>query len=250
MLNKLIKILLWSLFGAFVLTTVGYTMVRYHNVKCTSLQIVVRDSLRCQFVTEKDVLNLLRKNKQQVLGIKMDSIKLKKMEELIKQIPAIKNVEVYRTIADLGKNNGGRLMIDIEQHEPIMRVMTSKKQYYLHKERGTMPLSKNYSAHVPVVSGYVNAKNEKGTLWDFANFIYHSAFWKAQIEQIYVEKNGEIILIPRVGDHIIELGTTENYETKLRNLKTLYKNEFRKEGWNLYNKISLKYSNQVVCTKK
>ncbi|MCL3782415.1 hypothetical protein EMN47_18695 [Prolixibacteraceae bacterium JC049] len=250
MLNKLIKIMLWSLFGAFLLVTIGYATVRYHNVRCTSLQVVVQDSLRCQFVTEKDVLDLLHKNQKQVLGIKMDSIKLKNLENLIQKIPAVKNVEVYRTIADFGKNNGGRLMIDIEQHEPVMRVMTSKKQYYLNAERGIMPLSRNYSALVPVVSGYVSEKSVKGDLWDLTNYIYCHPFWKSQIEQIYVEKDGDILMVPRVGDHIVELGTAENYETKLRNLKTLYKNEFRKDGWNSYKKISLKYNNQVVCTKK
>jgi cell division protein FtsQ len=90
------------------------------------------------------------------------------------------------------------------------------------------------------------------TIYDvyrLAAFITADRFWNSQIEQIYVNNKYEIELIPRVGSHIIELGKTENIEEKMANLKLLYRQGFNKLGWNQYVKISLKYKNQVVCTK-
>jgi cell division protein FtsQ len=86
-------------------------------------------------------------------------------------------------------------------------------------------------------------------VYTLARFISGDSFWKAQIEQIYVNNQFEIELIPRVGSHIIEIGTAENIEEKFENLKLLYLEGFNKIGWNQYERINLKYKNQVVCTK-
>jgi len=64
-----------------------------------------------------------------------------------------------------------------------------------------------------------------------------------------VNSKYEFELIPRVGSQIIELGDAENLDEKFANLKLLYLDGFNKIGWNTYKRISLKYKNQVVCTK-
>ena len=63
-------------------------------------------------------------------------------------------------------------------------------------------------------------------------------------------KNGEVTLVPRVGDQLIVMGTLENYREKLDRLYALYVKGFNKIGWNKYKRITLKYEGQVVCTKK
>jgi cell division protein FtsQ len=86
-------------------------------------------------------------------------------------------------------------------------------------------------------------------VYKLAEFITNDKFWNSQIEQIYVNNNYEFELIPRVGSHIIELGRAEDLNEKFENLKILYLRGFNNLGWNQYEKISLKYKNQVVCTK-
>jgi cell division protein FtsQ len=86
-------------------------------------------------------------------------------------------------------------------------------------------------------------------VYKLASFITGDSFWKSQIEQIYVNRNYDFELIPRVGSHVIELGKVEDLEEKFENLKILYLRGFNRIGWNKYEKISLKYKNQVVCTK-
>jgi cell division protein FtsQ len=80
--------------------------------------------------------------------------------------------------------------------------------------------------------------------------IYDDPFWKAQIEQVYVDQHGEFILAPRVGDHLIEFGNINDMSIKFRNLKALYKQGWDTREWNLYKRINLKYKGQVVCTKR
>ena len=42
------------------------------------------------------------------------------------------------------------------------------------------------------------------------------------------------LLTPLVGDHLIELGTLENYPEKLRNMKAFYKQVMANNNWNKY----------------
>jgi cell division protein FtsQ len=87
-------------------------------------------------------------------------------------------------------------------------------------------------------------------LMEFARLVQQNPFWNDQIVQVYRSTNGDYEIIPRVGAHQIQFGKMENYETKLNNLKLLYDKGLKKYGWNNYNKINLKYSNQIICTKR
>ena len=80
--------------------------------------------------------------------------------------------------------------------------------------------------------------------------IDRSDFWKAQVEQIDVSRDGEIRMVPRVGDHLLILGTADNVENKLERLMNFYEKGLDNIGWNKYRSISVAYENQVVCKKR
>jgi cell division protein FtsQ len=82
-----------------------------------------------------------------------------------------------------------------------------------------------------------------------ASYITRDKFLKAQIEQVFVEPNGEFELIPRVGNHIIIFGGPDNMEDKFDRLFVFYRNGLSRIGWTRYNVINIKYRNQVVCSK-
>ena len=48
----------------------------------------------------------------------------------------------------------------------------------------------------------------------------------------------------------IHLGELVNVTKKLENLYQFYKQAMPVKGWQTYSDISLKYNNQIVCTKK
>ena len=79
---------------------------------------------------------------------------------------------------------------------------------------------------------------------------YRSEFWKAQVEQINVTKDRQIELVPRVGDHLLILGTADNVEEKLERLMNFYEKGLDNVGWNKYRSISVAYDGQVVCKKR
>ena len=87
-------------------------------------------------------------------------------------------------------------------------------------------------------------------IYYLVEYINDDSFWSAQIDQIYVDNNDEIDLIPRVGNQLIHLGSIENLEGKLRNLAELYDKVLPEVGWNKYSMINLEYKDQIVCKKR
>ncbi|HKK61967.1 MAG TPA: hypothetical protein VJ951_05375, partial [Bacteroidales bacterium] len=138
--------------------------------------------------------------------------------------------------------------------------------YYIDTEWRILPLSDQYTPNVLLVSGNVNFSKEKNStgallvdnsedrelneLMSFSKYAADHPFWRNQIVQVYRAKNGDFEIIPRVGAHQIIFGSMQNYKEKLEQLKLLYDQGLKKYGWNRYDKINLKYSNQIICTKR
>jgi cell division protein FtsQ len=87
-------------------------------------------------------------------------------------------------------------------------------------------------------------------IYHLVNYINADDFWSAQIDQIYVDGNNEIDLIPRVGNQLVHLGTIENLKGKLRNLEAFYVKVLPAVGWNKYSLIDLEFKDQIVCKKR
>jgi cell division protein FtsQ len=87
-------------------------------------------------------------------------------------------------------------------------------------------------------------------IYYLVDYINRDSFWSAQIDQIYVDSYDEIDLIPRVGNHIIHLGSADDFEVKLRNLRVFYDKVLPVVGWNKYSNINLAFRDQIVCRRR
>lgn len=209
---------------------------------CGKLEIVLDESAGTKLITENEIAQILEQNGLNPIGKTIKNIRTESIEELLRKNPMIKVAECYKTPS-------GIVNIKVLQRIPKFRVV-GFGSYYIDEDRKPMPVSSNYAAYVPVVSGRVTVSMATGQLFDFITFLEENPFWNAQIEQIYVRDDMKIELVPRVGDAIILLGKLDNYQKKLEKLHKLYVNGFKIIGWNKYKIIDLEYKNQVVCNKQ
>jgi cell division protein FtsQ len=88
-------------------------------------------------------------------------------------------------------------------------------------------------------------------IYRIADYINKDPFRKSLIGQIYVTGAKEYELVPLVGTFRIVLGDSNDLEEKFAKLMVFYRDGLRNTGaWNDYALISLKYKNQIVCTKR
>ena len=263
-MKKFKKIASWLGIIIYLIVVLGFVNSKQNDTICSKLDIVITDSLTNRFVTNNDIRDLLKSSNLNILGYPIDQVNTKEIEDVLNNFKSIKNAEAYSTV-------DGTLHLLISQRQPILRILNSNnKGYYLDMEGKIIPLSEKCSSFVLIANGYIKEpyriientsildectpESKKGermlNLFNLAKYIYEHDFWNAQFEQIYIDKNGEVELIPRVGAHIIKLGPLDNYEEKLRKLLIFYENALPSAGWNEYEIINLKYKNQVVCTKR
>ncbi|NOR88482.1 MAG: hypothetical protein GQ527_12830, partial [Bacteroidales bacterium] len=87
-------------------------------------------------------------------------------------------------------------------------------------------------------------------LYKLATRIHEDEFLEALIDQIYIDKNNQVQLTPKVGVKNIYFGDLTQIEEKLFKLKTFYIDGKNIVDWQKYKSVNLKYRNQIVCSKK
>ena len=240
---RIFSIVIATLLSCYVLFISLYFSEMRQNPVCKDLQIVVKDSLEKHFVSEEDLVFILKKAGMNPVKHSMSEINTNLIEKELLKNEMIAKVEAYKTPS-------GIIKLEITQKMPIIRVMGVRGNFYVDNQGSTMPISHRYVAHVPIVSGYVEKEFAVTELYKFALFLQENEFWNDLIEQIYVYPDNEVELIPRVGDYRIMLGVLEGFEEKLSRLNLFYEQAIPKVGWEKYSMINLKYKNQIVCTKK
>lgn len=206
-----------------------------------------------KLISERDVRQvLLSAFGSDLENSELASLDVDRMERVLENDPFVKNADVY-----IDQNN--QVHIDIEQREPLVRVLDNHgNNYYLDAAGKKMPPSKNYAARVIVATGNVSPytpefrQKRKSNLKDLFNLtqaLLADEFLASFIQQIHVNNAGDFILVPLIGDQKIVLGPARKLEDKLDRLKIFYKEGMPYEGWRKYETINLKYSGQVVCKR-
>ena len=218
----------------------------YSNVTdkrlCKDMIIHIIDSIDAPFLKKNEVERSLIKESKLILNKPFGDINTLNVERIISQNPIVRKVSCYKTPS-------GSVRVDIYQRHPIVRVMGNHGSFFVDDEGAVMPVTNNYTAYVPVLSGNVTKEMASGEILELVKYINSDVFWRAQITQIHVLPNKEIELIPRVGKQTIYLGKIDNYEKKLKKLFLFYEEGLSKIGWNTYKAINLKYDNQVIGIK-
>ena len=84
-------------------------------------------------------------------------------------------------------------------------------------------------------------------LMSMLRFVESDPFWKAQVAQINIDRDWEMVLYPQVSKQYIEFGKPENLENKFKKLKIFYTRILPQQGWNNYVRVNVKYKDQIIC---
>ncbi len=237
------NIILWVLLLAFFPVVFSFVAQGKNSIVCSQVNVEVKDSISYQFVTSEQIRSIILNKYPRLLGASVEDINCEEIETFLRKHEAINNCEAYYTV-------GGQLNVFVGQKKPVLRVFSGYDSYYLDEEGNKMSLFDQYTSHTLILSGHVNKLDSLNEVLNFAKYITENLFWNAQIEQIYVESNGEFSLAPRVGDQIIYLGSLNDYSVKMKHLYALYTGGLHPREWNNYKEINLKYEGQIICTKQ
>lgn len=261
---KILEIAAWVLMTGGLFTLLGFTTTEHNSDVCKKYIIRIDYGKADVLVTEGDIYTVVKSTGNILKGQHLGSIDFERIEHEIKRQSYVANAQAYMTL-------DGIVEIDVVQRQPILRIFNEKgESFYLDGLGNLMPLNPTFSARVLVATGSIlEPFSEKAcyltdsvrkkdsmeyhsvmnNLYKLSAYITKDKFLKAQIEQIFVDPNGEFELIPRVGAHTILMGGADNLEDKFERLFVFYRMGLSKTGWSRYNIINIKFKNQVVCSK-
>lgn len=193
------------------------------------------------FLTEENVSKLLIQNNVKVTGVPKDILDLNELETALNKNPLIKNAEVYMSV-------NAELTAKIEQKNPIARV-NKNASYYIDEDGSYMPLSSNYSARVPLVTGSVE-KTSLDNVYKVAKKLHSDKVLNKYVTEIHQNNNKTISLRFRKNSFKVYLGEIKNLDKKFGNLKAFYQKALKDNTLTTYSTVNLQFDNQVVCTKK
>ena len=210
---------------------------------CSEVKINIEESEVEGFLNAGEIKRILSQDHVYPLSQPMESVSSRKIEESLQKSPFVEKAEVHKT-------QSGHVCIQIKQRTPVVRVMPDAGESYYVDSQGNLMPENRYVTDLIISTGSISRKYAQGKLTQVAKIIIQDSFWKNQIVQINVLPNGTMELIPRVGDHIIYLGSPTNVGKKLERMRKFYLYGLNKAGWNKYSYISVEFNNQIICKKR
>lgn len=234
--------ILSAILFAYLIIVLTFASAKMREVTCRGIRVTVGNAKGNAFIDEAEVMNMIKSGFGDIVEKPLLTVDKDSLEKVLVKNPIVESVQVYYSL-------DGYFHVNIKQREPVLRVMTGEG-YYVDKDGKWMPLSSRFTSRVMVATGNISKTFAGERLAPFAKALQKDSFWDAYIEQIVVSQNEEIVLIPKVGDFKISLGTLDHWSEKLDKLMLFFKQGIKKSGWDQYREIKLKYENQVVCVKK
>lgn len=238
-----------SIAGLFVL--MSFINTKRSAMTCKEVKVLIPGT--SSFIDRKEINRIVLEGAGDIKGAPLYKINLHKIENTLKSNSYIRKARVY---ADMD----GVVHIEIEQRDPVLRIYNAANQdYYVDRDGYKIPVSPSYTPHVLVANGSIfegfNGRIDTlkssvaKDLYQIAIAFEKDSLWNEQIEQLYVNGQKDIELVPRVGEQRIILGTADSLDVRMNNLRIFYKEVMPSVGWDFYKTINIKYTNQIVCVK-
>lgn len=242
MLKKIFKYIFVAIIICYSLFAIIVIPALRDNGTCNKVLVDISKN-DFETISEEEVLEILNEAGINPELKNMDDVVCSDIEEYFNNISLIKECQVY-------KGNKDYLNIEIDCREPVIKIHDKENNTYYVDSEGNIIKGITRALHLPIATGNIVDSMATNEIREISGAIKNDKFWTAQIEQIYFNEKKEVIIIPRVGNHIIELGVAENVDKKLEKLYTFYHEGMNKIGWNKYSKLNIEFGDKVICTKR
>lgn len=197
------------------------------------------------FVTPAEISRLLAEWHLDNTDLPASRINLQKIENSLNKVVNIESATVERM-----PDNTIRLIV--VPMIPVARVFDFKgNSYYINRDGKRLTANARYHLDVPVISGNFDSIHSPAALIPLIEYIGRDPDWNAITSQIMVDPSTrDVLLIPLIRGHVVNLGDTSDIPDKLRRIKTMYHKVMPLKGWEFYDTLSVKWGGQVVATRR
>lgn len=238
-MKRVFNFLVLPLILLVILMLYSFAGRRHHDRKIQDIKISFTD-YSDPFISELNVNKLLIQKEDSVNNLAIENLDLNESETRLVADPMIRTAEV-------SVNLNGELQVVVEPRTPIARLMGDMTGY-LDEDNLIMPLSKEHTALVPIVTGFKSQFQEQ--LYQFLLFVREDDVLQMGITQIAINKKGEVTLMLRSSDMRLKIGKLKNVESKMSNFKAMLAKIEKDKTVDQIESMDLRFDQQVIVVKK
>lgn len=246
MIKRLLPIVASILLTAYLVVALSMTYRSSGTQLCAGMQIVVRDSIARGFVTSAELARELGDLPDRVKKMRLRDINTDSIEQILTDIDKIER-SCVTVLTD------GRILITVDPMEPVARVFEGDgTSYYINRAGKRIGATARYHLDVPVVMGTFG-KDTTFTPKDvipLLDWLERHPVWNKLVTAIKVDSPRDILIVPIVRGHLVNLGSLDDLDSKFSRLGVMYRKVLPARGWETYDTISLKWGGQAVATKR
>ena len=242
-MKHLVRNIILLVMAAALATGIAWARYKAGGERCTGVDIQIVNADSTRFVTPRGVLAELDKLGIKVEGKRMGDINASDIEEALTQSPYLENV-------DCVKAQNGRFVIRATQLVPVVRVFDGDESYYVNKAGKRMSATAFYHADVPVVQGHFTRNYPVTRLLPLVEYVESDTLLSSLVSMYSVTDTNNIIIVPDIYGHVVNMGNAEGFVNKFDKLKLFYREVMPNKGWLTYDTISVKWDHQVVATRR
>lgn len=233
---------------AYLVIALTVTAGQPDTQKCRGVEITVEssDGAPQYFVTKAELARELDSLPFKAPGMPISGINTQSIRRRLLELDKIEDAKVIRM-------TDGTIHINVTPIIPVARVFDGRDSYYINRAGKRVSADARYHKDVPVIEGhfeYGDTTFTPATLLPLLNYIAADSLWNSYISMIKVKSPSDIILVPVIREHVINIGGPSGLDDKFARLKKFYTEVLPLQGWEKYDTLTLKWSGQLVASKR
>ncbi len=229
---------------AYLVVALSFTAKQQASDHYKRVRIEIHDKGAAGFVNPQDIDEELDMLSERIGTIPMSELNTLDIERQVMGIDKIQDVNCVAL-------NDGTLQIDVVPLVPEARIFdtNSGSSYYINRAGKRMMASHRFRLDVPVVVGQFEGDVLPSRVLPVLDYMKKNPSAGALMSALRVHRNGDILLVPMIKGHVVNLGDTMHLDSKFQRLFTFYKQVMPVKGWEYYDTISVKWRGQIVAHK-
>ncbi len=207
---------------------------------------VLADAGEQGFVTPEELGRELEGLPGRAAGMTLSNINTDDMRRRLLSLDKIEDASVVRY-------TDGSIRIKATPIVPVARIFDADGSYYINRDGKRVKASARYHKNVPIIAGDFAQSDTMFTpltLLPLVQYIASDSVWSNFISMIQVKSPHDIILVPVVREHVINIGTPDEFESKFTRLRRFYTEVLPRQGWEKYDTLTVKWDGQLVASKR
>lgn len=242
-IKKLLCLFCCILLTIYLVVTCIWANWNYNMEMCAGLEgdkVSVKDSHHTGFVTAAEITAEVNSRLGNLTKRRLSDINLDSLQLWLSSLDKIESATAMRL-------TDNRLRIEVVPMVPVARVWPANApSYYVNRDGKTILATSRYRIDVPHVAGQYSPT----ALLPLLDYLRTDKDADRLFTMISAVDTTNIILIPAIRGHVVNLGDAQNVSDKIARLKRFYAEVLPIKGWEHYDTISLKWKNQIVATRR